>query len=182
METHLTDGVVSLRPLQMADCEAIYTSVRESINELSRWLPWCDPGYAPSDTAGFVGTSIRWWQEGSQFTFGIFDTTDGAHLGVIGVNHLNRQHGYANIGYWVRTSRTGRGFAPRAVRLVARFAFDSLGMARVEIAAEPDNLASRRVAEKAGATLEAVVRNRIVRRGQAYPAALYSLIPEDVVS
>jgi RimJ/RimL family protein N-acetyltransferase len=182
METHLTDGVVSLRPLQMADCEAIYTSVRESIAELSRWLPWCHPGYAPADTSGFVGTSIRWWAEGSQFTFGIFDVTDGAHIGVIGVNHLNRQHGYANIGYWVRTGRTGRGFAPRAVRLVARFAFDTLGMARVEIAAEPDNLASRRVAEKAGAKLEAVVRNRIVMRGRPLPAALYSLIPDDVVS
>jgi ribosomal-protein-serine acetyltransferase len=181
MRPTLSDSIVTLRPLEMADCEAVYASVRESIPELSQWLPWCHPGYAPSDTAGFVGASIQWWSEGSQFTFGIFDAVDGAHVGTIGVNHLNRQHHYANIGYWVRTSRTGRGLAARAVRLVARFAFDTLGMKRVEIAADPDNAASRRVAEKAGATLECIARNRIVMRGRALPAAVYSLVPEDVV-
>jgi ribosomal-protein-serine acetyltransferase len=180
MRPTLSDSVVTLRPLEMADCEAVYASVRESITELSQWLPWCHAGYAPADTAGFVGASIQWWAEGSQFTFGMFDATDGAHIGVIGVNHLNRQHRFANIGYWVRTGRTRRGYAARAVHLIARFAFDTLGMTRVEIATDPDNLASRRVAEKAGATLECVARNRIIMRGRPLPAALYSLVPGDV--
>ena len=181
METTLSDRVVTLRPLQPADCDLLYASVRDSIAELSQWLPWCHPGYSPADSAAFIQTSVQWWAEQSQFTFGIFDAADGQHAGSIGVNHLNRQHRYANIGYWVRTSHTRRGFASRAVRLAARFAFDALGMTRVEIAADPDNLASRRVAEKAGATLEAIARNRIVMRGRALPAALYSLVPEDVV-
>jgi RimJ/RimL family protein N-acetyltransferase len=55
-------------------------------------------------------------------------------------------------------------------------------MKRVEIAAHPDNVASRRVAEKAGATFEGVMRNRIYMRGRSYPAALYSLVPEDLGS
>jgi RimJ/RimL family protein N-acetyltransferase len=66
------------------------------------------------------------------------------------------------------------------VRLAARFAFDTLGLHRVEIAAQPENFPSRRVAEKVGATFEGVLRNRIFKRGQPYPAALYSLIPEDL--
>jgi ribosomal-protein-serine acetyltransferase len=182
MQVNLSDGVVILRPLAMADCQAVYTSVRESITELSRWLPWAHPSYAPADTTGFIQMSLEWWAQQSQFTFGIFDAADGAHAGVIAVNHVNPQHRYANIAYWVRTSHTGRGIAPRAVRLVARFAFASLGLTRVEIAAEPDNLASRRAAEKAGATFEAIARNRVVMHGHALPAALYSLVPEDVVN
>jgi RimJ/RimL family protein N-acetyltransferase len=90
------------------------------------------------------------------------------------------QHRYANIGYWVRTSYTRRGFCTRSLRLAARFAFDTLGLTRVEIAAEPENGASRGVAEKAGATFEVIARNRIVMRGQALPAAVYSLVPEDL--
>jgi RimJ/RimL family protein N-acetyltransferase len=68
------------------------------------------------------------------------------------------------------------------VRLVARFAFDTLQLSRLEIFARPENVASRRVAEKAGAKFEAIARNRMVQHGRAYDAALYSLIPADVES
>jgi RimJ/RimL family protein N-acetyltransferase len=86
----------------------------------------------------------------------------------------------ANIGYWVRTGATKRGVAAGAVRLAAQFGFEDLGLSRIEIAAIPENIPSRRVAEKAGAKLEGIARNRIVMHGQAYPAALYSLLPEDL--
>ena len=54
-------------------------------------------------------------------------------------------------------------------------------MSRIEIAAIPSNVASRRVAERAGAKFEAVVRNRLVMHGNAYDAALYSIVPADIV-
>jgi len=178
--TTLTDSVITLRPLEHADRDAIYAAVIESIAEISPWLPWCHPAYAPSETASFIEGSIQWWAQRSQFAFGIFDAANGAFIGGTGVNQVNQQHRYANVGYWVRTSRTGQGLAPRALRLAARFSFETLGLHRVEIAVEPENYASRRVAEKAGATLESIMRNRIFKRGQPYPAALYSLIPEDL--
>jgi RimJ/RimL family protein N-acetyltransferase len=176
----LTDTVITLRPLERTDRDAIYTGVIESIAEISPWLPWCHPAYAPTETASFIESTIQWWAQRSQFAFGIFDAANGAFIGGTGVNQVNAQHRYANIGYWVRTSRTGRGLAPRALRLGAHFAFETLGLHRVEIAAEPDNFASRRVAEKAGATFEGILRNRIYKRGRPHTAALYSLVPEDL--
>jgi RimJ/RimL family protein N-acetyltransferase len=176
----LTDTVITLRPLERGDRDAIYAAVIESIAEISPWLPWCHPGYAPNETASFIESTIQWWAQRSQFAFGIFDAANGAFIGGAGVNQVNTQHRYANIGYWVRTSRTGRGLAPRALRLGARFAFETLGLQRVEIAVEPDNYASRRVAEKAGATFEGILRNRIFKRGRPCTAALYSLVPEDL--
>jgi RimJ/RimL family protein N-acetyltransferase len=178
--TMLTDSVITLRPLEHADRDAMYAAVMESIAEISPWLPWCHPAYAPAETASFIESTIQWWTQRSQFVFGIFDAASGAYVGSIGVNQVNQQHRYANVGYWVRTSRTGRGVAPRALRLAARFAFETLGLYRVEIAVQPENIASRRVAEKAGATLDAVMRNRIFKRGRPYTAALYSLVPEDL--
>jgi RimJ/RimL family protein N-acetyltransferase len=84
------------------------------------------------------------------------------------------------VGYWVRTGATRRGIAPQAVRLVARFAFETLQLSRLEIFVRPENIPSRRVAEKVGAKFEAIARNRIVQHGRAYDAALYSLIPSDL--
>lgn len=182
MDTTLSDDIVMLRPLQMLDCDALYEAVRESVTEVGLWLPWCHADYARGDSAAFINTTIHWWDTRTQFIFGVFDVADGVLSGTVGVNHLNQQHRFANVGYWMRTSRTRRGFASRAVRLAARFAFSTLGLVRVEIAAQPENTASRRVAERSGATFEGIFRNRIYARGRAYPAALYSLIPEDMAA
>ena len=56
-----------------------------------------------------------------------------------------------NLGYWVRTSRRGEGIAVRATKLAARYAFENVGLIRVEVVMAVDNSASRRVAEKSGA-------------------------------
>ena len=180
MRRVLSDDVVVIRPLEQADRDAMFASVRESIADVSAWLPWCHSAYKPEEATVFIESTRQAWAQETHFTFGIFDAQTGGHLGGVSVNHLVRQNRMANVGYWVRSGATKRGVASRAVRLAARFAFEDLGLTRIEIAANPENHASRRVAEKAGAQFEVVARNRIVMHGQAYPAALYSLLPADL--
>lgn len=178
--TSLTDGVLTLRPLERDDRDPLYAAVIESVAEVSPWLPWCHPGYNIAETEAFIESCITAWTQQTHFPFAIFDAASGQYLGGTGVNHIDRQNRQGSVGYWVRTSAAGRGVAPQAVRLVARFAFDTLQLSRLEIFARPDNLKSRRVAEKAGAKFEAMARNRVVQHGHAYDAALYSLIPSDL--
>ena len=83
------------------------------------------------------------------------------------------------MGYWVRTSCHGQGIAGRAAKLVARFAFEHLGLIRVEIVIAVDNQASLRVAEKIGAHDEGILLNRMVVGKSIYDAHMYSLIPSD---
>jgi RimJ/RimL family protein N-acetyltransferase len=86
--------------------------------------------------------------------------------------------GTADIGYWVRTSQTGLGLATAAVRLVARFGFEDLGLRRLEMLIATDNLASRRVAEKVGATFEGVLPAGSHREGNLqHPSYCFSLTP-----
>src|SRR5438876_1019870 len=72
--------------------------------------------------------------------------------------------GTANVGYWVRTSQTGQGIATAAVRLIAWFGFEDLGLLRLELLIAADNPASRRIAEKVGATFERVLPAKASRR------------------
>lgn len=65
--------------------------------------------------------------------------------------------------------------------MVARFGFGTLGLARIEIVALPDNSASRRTAERAGARFETVARHRLWVRDEARDAAVYALVPGDVM-
>jgi RimJ/RimL family protein N-acetyltransferase len=68
---------------------------------------------------------------------------------------------------------------PRAVRLLAAHAFETLGLHRIEIVPYAANPASQRVAENAGATREGVLRSYFVARGTRHDCVMYSLLPGD---
>ena len=123
----LTDGVLLIRPLEQADRDAMFAAVRESIAEMSPWLPWCHPAYMPEESATLSSRRAKRGRSESSFNFGIFDAPSGGPRLGISVNHIVRQNRMANVGYWVRTSATKRGIASRAVRLAAQFAFEDLG-------------------------------------------------------
>jgi ribosomal-protein-serine acetyltransferase len=167
-----------LRPLRMADAAALLEAAQESLSTVGLWLPWCDAGFTLDDAEHWVQTCIDERADCSAHSVGIFDAGDGAYLGGIGINHINREHDFANLGFWVRQSRQGGGIAPRAVRIMAAYAFGKLGLTRLEIVAAEHNQRSRRVAEKAGARFEGILHNRLVIRGVATPAAMYALLPD----
>ena len=180
MEVELTDGPVLIRPYRDEDTSALYEAVRESVSEISLWLPWCHQNYSIDESREFIGSRELLSQGGEWYSFGIFEKDDGALLGGVGINFINRVHQMANLGYWVRTSATGRGIATMATRLAARFGFEELGLHRIEIVAAVGNVPSQRVAEKAGATREGVLRKRLLIRGESLDAVLFSLVPEDL--
>jgi len=175
----LTDGRVLIRPYRAEDIGAMYEAVRESVAEVSPWLPWCHAGYTLDETTAFVMAREEAWETDEAYGFGVFDAATGSYLGGVGLNFINRVHQCANLGYWVRSTRTGRGIASAATRLAARFALEHLGFQRIEILAAVGNRASQRVAEKAGATREGVLRQRLLVNGQPQDAVLYSLIAAD---
>jgi RimJ/RimL family protein N-acetyltransferase len=174
---HLTNGVITLRPLVPADEAEAYAAVVESQPNLARWLDWATRDYAREDMRSFIATSRHAWATGTAYPFGIFDNETGQVIGTIALNHIIPANRAANLGYWVRSSRLRKGVASAAVRLMTSFAFEQAGLSRLEIACLPENAASRGVAEKAGAQFECIARNRIVFQGRARDAALYSLIP-----
>jgi RimJ/RimL family protein N-acetyltransferase len=81
------------------------------------------------------------------------------------------------IAYVVAPEARGQGIASAAVKILSEWAFDRLGLERLQLSIRPDNVASRRVAEKAGYRYEGTLRSTKVIRGRRVDAALYSLLP-----
>ena len=180
-ELQLNDGSsVVVRPYQPDDVPLLYEAVRESIDEVAPWLPWCHQDYALEESRGWIETRAEAWAQGTEYDFVMIDPARGRLLGGCGINALNRANRFANLGYWVRTGRTRRGLATAAARCVAAFGFRELGLIRIEIVVATANTASQRVAEKLGATREGVLRNRILVRDQMHDAVMFSLIPSDI--
>ena len=144
---------VRLRTLVDTDYDE-WLAVRASCRD---WLvPW-EPRPAgapptPEDRASFSARCAareRERQIGSGYGFGIF--LAGRLVGEITLSSIQRgPFQNATIGYWIDRSAAGQGLAPEATVAVLRFAFEELGLHRVEIAIVPRNEASRRVVEKLG--------------------------------
>ncbi len=175
----ITDGVLLLRRPAMSDLPAVFEATCESIPEISPWFRWCHAGYSEADARSWLQSIPELWEQGVQYDFLITDAETGLLLGGCFLNHFDRAWALANLGYWVRTSQTRKGIASRATRLLARFGFEHLGLDRVEVVVEVGNTASLRAAQKAGATREGVLRNRLHRNGVGVEAVMHSLIPAD---
>ncbi|MFQ5529434.1 MAG: GNAT family N-acetyltransferase, partial [Gemmatimonadota bacterium] len=111
----------------------------------------------------------------SEYNF-VIASADGTLLGGCGLNRLQHGHRVANLGYWVRTSSAGRGVATAATRLLVEFAFRHTDLNRLEIVASTRNVGSQRVAERAGARREAVVRSRLYLHDEAHDAAQFAFV------
>lgn len=180
MRSIFSNGGIGIRRYRNEDVDALFDAARESVRELSPWMPWCSENYARQDSEAFVQSRDVDWEKGEHYSFVIHDTATGLLLGGVGLNFINRVHTFANLGYWVRTTQTKRGVATAAVRLAARFGLVELGFNRIEIVTAVGNVASQRVAKKVGAHCEGVLRKRLVLHEQVHDAVMFSLVAGDL--
>ena len=159
----------------------MYAAVRESQADVAPWLPALNADLTLDGVRAFIASSAAERATGRAYDFVIADARTDEFLGGCGLTQINTTHRFANTYYWVRSSRAGRGVAPAAIRLLARFGFERLGLQRVEIVVAVGNHASLRAAEKAGARREGLLRNRLFQWGERRDAVLFALLPQDLV-
>jgi RimJ/RimL family protein N-acetyltransferase len=168
------EGVV-LRSWRVEDVPAVAAACQD--DEIARWLALVPQPYTEEHARFYVDECIQADQD--RRAFAIADASTGDVVGSIDM-HINRlQTGH--VGYWVAAQARGRGVASDALRALSRWAFESLGLGRVELVTDPENIASQRVAEKAGFQREAVLRSILLNRdGSRRDGVMFSLLPEDL--
>jgi len=169
---------VHIRRYQSSDVDAIYHAVIESKSDLMRWMPWCHPTYSLEDSHTWVQSQVKAFAESTEYSFVVRDSS-GLVMGACGLNHIDRLYRTANLGYWVRSSQTRRGIATVAARQLAIWAFNHTDLLRLEVLASVENTASQRVALKAGAVREGILRSRLLLSGRSHDGAVYSFVRGD---
>jgi RimJ/RimL family protein N-acetyltransferase len=170
---------IHLRHYEASDVDAVHEAVLESKSELVPWMPWCHAAYSRQDAATWVEGRAGAWQRNENWSFVIVEP-DGPLLGTCGVHRLDLANGVGEVGYWVRSSRTCQGIATEATRKLCQWAFAEKGLHRLEIVVSVENVASQRVAEKAGAVREAILRQRLLLHGRRHDAALFAVLKAGV--
>jgi RimJ/RimL family protein N-acetyltransferase len=150
--------------------------------EIPRWTLMPEP-YTRADGEAFLGHVGEEWRSGTGAPFCITPADEPDT--VAGATGVFARDGRAlgGIGYWICGSYRRRGYATRAVRLLARWAFEEAGFEQLVADVIIGNDASMRVLESAGFTNEGPIAEGILQRGARRDAVLYSLqprgLPED---
>jgi RimJ/RimL family protein N-acetyltransferase len=180
MQIEIDTGALLVRRFTGQDVDPLYEAIIESLPELSCWMWWAHESYAKSETATFIKSQQNPECEGDEVGFGIFEKNSGLILGCAGLNRIDRTNKCCNLGYWVRSSATGRGIATTVARRLAAFALTELGMNRVEVIVAAENVASLRVAEKIGAKREGIARCRLTVGETVHDAWVHSIVRSDL--
>ncbi len=183
--TRLFGRRVMLRPLVATDYSA-WADVRMRCEEwLTRWEPQRIMGGPDPvrDRDAFVlrcNARDRERLLGTGYGFGIF--VDGHFAGEINMNSVHRgpfQSAY--VGYWIDQSRAGHGYMSESCAVLFRFAFEELGLHRLQISIIPRNANSRRVMEKLDVREEGIAQRYLEINGQWEDHVRYAVTAEEWV-
>ena len=170
----LRDGELLLRRGTAADVPAIRAVYSEP--DIRHWMVWEGPAPDDAEALANVEREAQAWRDGTWAVFRIVELPRDEVVG--GASLRLGEHGIGEASYFLSARARGRGLATRAVRLLARWAFEELGLARVELRVHPDNLASQRVAHRAGFRREGIERaSRASPDGARFDSVVYSLLP-----
>lgn len=170
----LTDGVVTLRRFDPGDDARIVEACSDP--ETARFIPLVPAPYTQSDAEAYRRLADELRAEGGRIPLAVADAETDVLVGSIEL----RLGEVGSIGYWVHPEARGRGLATRALVLLSRWALAEGGVERLELTTHPENVASQRVAEKAGFVREGTLRSHIRLREGRRDSVLFSLLPSDV--
>ena len=168
----LTDGTVLLRFPRDTDAAAVVEHSRHPDLQDTYWLP-----VASSCSLADAHSLIREFKASFSGRFGLTlvistPANEDAFAGIITLGLHNSEMG--EVCYGVAPDYRNQGLATRAVKLITGWACSYPALKRLELRVGLSNLASQRVAEKAGFVREGIVRMRVPATGKEYDDFVYA--------
>jgi RimJ/RimL family protein N-acetyltransferase len=175
----LADEAVLLRPWAQLDVPSLLLGRAGETADQFSWPS--ESRYTKTDARRFFVEQEQARERGEELHFAFVDPlSPDAVLGGGSLYGVDRLHGRAAVGYWLLPQARGHGIATRATVLLARYAFDILGVARLELTCGPENEASQRVAGRCGFVREGLLRSHIPYQGQRRDTVMFSLLPGEL--
>lgn len=161
----LTTPRLRLRPYRPGDARMYVEMHQQNRAYLRDFLPdELRDMQTAADAEAQIERMDRQWRSGELFIFGAWEHATGTYVGETYLANTDWTVPAIELGYFVVANQTGRGYAAEAGRAVVRFAFERLGVGRLDLQCASDNLASAGVAERIGFRLEGRQRLRHRKR------------------
>jgi ribosomal-protein-alanine N-acetyltransferase len=151
----VTGPTLRLRYATAADVPALLSLGSDP--EVTRWFSW-GPYRAAGEPARYIAGLQGERERGERLDFLIVSRHDGP-IGVTGLTEFNLRDRRAVVGTWLGRAHWGTGANRESKALIARLAFDVLGLERLGAYADLGNRRSQAALERIGFTREGVLRH-----------------------
>lgn len=166
---------LKLREITLQDFQAIheYASDPETVKYMS---------FGPNseeETREFINRNLRRQQEDprTEYGFGIILKSEKRFIGTCGIDGISEVK--ASIGYILNRNYWDHGYATEAATALVAYLFDECGVHRVYASCDPRNVASIRILEKVGMSLEGRLRENILKHGEYRDSLIFGILENE---
>ncbi|MDR3059014.1 MAG: GNAT family N-acetyltransferase [Prevotella sp.] len=165
---------IALYPLSVDDIFKIFNTLNNEREYLREWLPFVDTTREVEDTGNYVRYVLQ--TADKQFTIYYNDQ----FVGLIGFKDTDADNKKIEIGYWLSQNAQGKGIMTQSVSKLVEYAFNKMGMNRIQIKVAVGNNKSRRIPEKLGFQMEGIERDGELLVDNVFTdIAVYSLLRKE---
>jgi ribosomal-protein-serine acetyltransferase len=151
------DEDTELRLYEERHAQEVAELVDQNRAYLRQWLPWLDNSRTVEDSKAFIRHSLQQFANNEGFQAGIW--YKGKLVGGIGYHAINWANRKVEIGYWLAEAYQGKGLMTKACRTLVTYAFNELGLNKVEIHCATGNIRSCAIPKRLGFTEEGILRD-----------------------
>lgn len=158
-EVILEDDAVLLRPLQHSDIENLLSF---SLNEPDIWTFSSVPAAGRENLENYIDLAIKARENGTEFPFIVYNKKTQTYAGSTRFYDINLPFKTLQLGYtWYGKDHQGTGLNKHCKFLMLEFAFETLGMERVEFRADSNNAKSIAAMKSIGCQVEGILRSHM---------------------
>ncbi len=160
------DTDIELVQLTYEDTVAIFNTIDSQRNYLGKWLPFVEHTKQLRDSASFVHSVIEASEDRFEYIFTIRKQDE--FIGLIGFKDTDRGNLKTEIGYWLSEKYQKQGIVTRSVARLCDFAFQEMGMNRVQIKCAVENISSINIPKRLGFLFEGIERQGELLSGNTF--------------
>lgn len=150
------DDDTQLRLHEKRYAQAYFDLIDQNRTYLREWMPWLDHETSVENTREYIKSALRQFADNGSLQTGIW--YQGNIVGSIGYHPINWNTRKVEIGYWLAAPLQGKGLMTKSCKTLIAYAFDELGLNKVEIRCATENKRSRAIPERLGFTQEGILR------------------------
>jgi ribosomal-protein-serine acetyltransferase len=172
------DSEIELKQLEPSDSAGIFEVIDNQREYLGRWLPFVEYTRELTDTENFVASVVNAPEDQFEYVFAI--RKNGKFVGLIGFKETDKKNKSTDIGYWISEKYQKQGIVTNSVEKLCDFAFNELGINRIQIRCAVENTPSNNVPKRLGFKLEGVEKQGELLSGNVFTDLyIYSKLKSD---
>ena len=177
MFSYRIDENLKLTLSQQHHAEEITKVVLENLEQLKLWMPWAKDDYSIDSAREFIKANLTEYAKNGSFSASII--LEETFVGGVGFHNLDLKNKSAHVGYWLAKEAQGKGIMTRCCRVLFDYLFDDLGLNRIQINCNIENVKSRAIPERLGFRLEGIHRQVEWLNEEFRDWAIYAMLAEE---